>query len=93
LKKKEKNVFVHTAKCFKAKKSYCVFHIPKNNVLACILALITGLLKSREHWSKFQKQEKFYFVLSFSIRGMILHVIHILDIKFFFTLRRLDFAR
>ena len=82
---------MHTAKCLKAKKSYCVFHKKKKtNVLACILALITSLLKSREHWPKFQKQEKFYFVLSFSIRGMILHVIRILDIKFFFsTLERL----
>ena len=77
--------FVHTAKCLKAKKSYCVFHTQENNVLACILALITSLLKSREHWPNFQKQEKFYFVLSFSIRGMILHVIRILDIKFFFS--------
>jgi len=52
------------AKCLKAKKkSYCVFHTPKNNVLAYILALITSLLKSREHWPKFQKQQKFYFVL------------------------------
>jgi len=34
----------------------------KTNVLACILALITSLLKSREHWPKFQKQQKFYFV-------------------------------
>jgi hypothetical protein len=56
--KKEKNVFVHTAKCLKAKKSYCVFHTPKNNVLAYILALITSLLKSREHWPKFQKNNK-----------------------------------
>ena len=46
----EKNVYVHTTKCLKAKKkSYCVFHTPKNNVLACILTLITSLLKSREH--------------------------------------------
>jgi hypothetical protein len=60
--KKEKNIFVHTAKCLKAKKSYCVFHTPKNNVLACILALITNLLKSREHWLKFKKKQKFYFV-------------------------------
>jgi hypothetical protein len=61
--KKKKNIFVHTAKCLKAKKSYCVFfiHKKKNNVLACILALITSLLKSREHWPKFQKQQKFYF--------------------------------
>jgi len=50
------------AKCLKAKKYYCVFHTPKNNVLACILALITSLLKSREHWPKFQKQQKSYFV-------------------------------
>jgi hypothetical protein len=46
------------AKCLKAKKSYCVFHTPKNNVLACILALIPSLLKSREHWPKYQKQKK-----------------------------------
>jgi len=46
---------MHTAKCLKAKKSYCVFHTPKNNVLACIFALITSLLKSREHWTKLQK--------------------------------------
>ena len=62
IKKKEKNVFVYTAKCLKAKKSYCIFHTPKNNVLARILALITSLLKSREYWPKFQKQQKFYFV-------------------------------
>jgi hypothetical protein len=58
----KKKCFMHTAKCLKAKKSYCVFYAPKNNVLACILALITSLLKSREHWPKFQKQQKFYFV-------------------------------
>jgi len=61
-KKKKKNVFMHTVKCLKAKKSYCVFHTPKNNVFAYILALIINLLKSREHWPKFQKQQKFYFV-------------------------------
>jgi hypothetical protein len=44
-------------------KNHIVFFIhQKNNVLACILALITSLLKSREHWPKFQKQQKFYFV-------------------------------
>jgi len=59
---KKKNIFVQTAKCLKAKKSYCAFHTPKNNVLTCILALITSLLKSREHWPKFQKQQNFYFV-------------------------------
>ena len=84
--------FVHTAKCLKAKKSYCVFYTPKNNVLACILALITSLLKSREHWPKFQKNnKKFYFVLSFSIRGTILRVIRIPDIKSFSNVRAVRF--
>ena len=49
LKKRKKNVFVHTAKCLKSKKSYRIFYMSKNNILACILALITSLLKSREH--------------------------------------------
>ena len=35
-----------------------MFFIQKKNVLACILALITSLLKLREHWPKFQKQQK-----------------------------------
>jgi len=83
-KRKRKNVFVHTTKCLKAKKNHIVFfHTPKNNVLACILALITSLLKSREHWPKFQKQQKFDFVC-LSIWGTTLHVIYIPDINFFF---------
>jgi hypothetical protein len=53
---------MHTAKCLKAKKSYCVCHTPAKKVLACILALITSLLKSREYWPNFQKQQQFYFV-------------------------------
>ena len=75
--------FVHTAKCLKKKKSFCIFHTKKKiNVLACILALITSLLKSREYWPKFQKQTttKILFCLSFNIRGMTLYVIHIPDI-------------
>ena len=85
IKKKEKNVFVHTTKCLEAKKSSCVFHTPKNNVLACILVLITSLLKSREHWSKLQKQTKILFCLTFSFRGTTLHVMRIPNIKFFFS--------
>jgi len=58
---------MHTAKSLKAQKLILYFHTTnktskKNYVLACILALITSLLKSREHWPKFQKQQKFYFV-------------------------------
>jgi len=82
---------MHTAKCLKAKKSYCVFYAPKNNVLACILALITSLLKSREHWPKFQKTTKILFCLSFSIRGTILHIIRIPDIKSFSNVRTVRF--
>ena len=82
IKKREKNVFVHTAKCLKAKNSYCIFfiHQKKIYILACILALITSLLKSREYWPKFQKTTKILFCLSLSIRGMTLHVMHIPDI-------------
>jgi hypothetical protein len=44
---------MHTAKSLKAKKIILYFHttnktFKKNYVLACILALITSLLKSRE---------------------------------------------
>jgi len=80
----KKMFFVHTAKCLKAKKSYCVFHTPKNNVLACILALIINLLKSNRTLAKIPKTTKILFCLSFSIRGTTLHVIRILDIKFYF---------
>ena len=33
-------------------KYHIVFFMSKNNILACILALITSLLKSREYWPK-----------------------------------------
>jgi hypothetical protein len=80
----KRNVFLHTAKCLKAKKSYYVFHTPKNNVLACILALITSLLKVKRTLTKISKTTKILFCLSFSIRSTTLDVIHIPDIKFFF---------
>ena len=58
---------MHTAKCLKTKNSYCIFFIhQKKNVLACILALITSLLKSREHWPKFQKKKQKNFILFIS---------------------------
>ena len=61
---------------------YFSYKNKKNNVLACILALITSLLKSREYWPKFQKNNK-NFIL-FKIWGMTLYVIHIPDINYFF---------
>jgi len=55
-------------------KNHIVFfiHQKKNNVLSCILALITSLLKSREHWPKYQKQTKilFCFVLISGITNL-----------------------
>jgi len=57
---------MHTAKSLKEKiTSY--FHTTKktskkNYVLACILALITSLLKSRELGQYFKKIQKNYFV-------------------------------
>ena len=53
----------------------------KNNILACILASITSLLKSREHWPKSQKQQKYYFVLILVSGIMNLYVNRIPDIK------------
>jgi hypothetical protein len=60
--KKKKKMFLCTRPSVSKLKNHSVFYTPKNNVLACILTLITSLLKSREHWPKFQKQQKFYFV-------------------------------
>jgi len=58
---------MHTAKSLKKiKKSYCIFiqqrKFQKKYVLACILALITSLLKSRELDQYFKNSKKFYFV-------------------------------
>jgi len=78
---KKKKLFLSIRPSVSKLKNHIVFfHTPKNNVLACILALITSLLKSREHWPKFQKTTKNLFCLSLSIRGMTLHVMRIPDI-------------
>jgi hypothetical protein len=75
---------VYTVKCLKAKKSYCVFHTPKKNVLACILALIPSLLKSREHWPKYKKKKKLFCVVLVSgISNLYVKCIH--DIKEVFS--------
>jgi hypothetical protein len=75
---------MHTAKSLKNKiTSY--FHTTKKtskkkNVLACILALITRLLKSREIGQYFKNSKKIYFV--FLISGIInLYVKRTSDIK------------
>ena len=62
---------------------YFSYKNKKNNVLACILALITSLLKSREYWPKFQKiTTKILFL--FKIWAMSLYVIHIPDINYYY---------
>ena len=77
---------MHTAKCLKSKKSYRIFHMSKNNILVCILALITSLLKSREPWPKSQKQQNILFWLILVSGIMNLYVNRIPNIKkiFFF---------
>jgi L-fucose mutarotase/ribose pyranase (RbsD/FucU family) len=80
---------VHSAKCLRAKKLYCVFHTSKNNVLACILVLISNLLKSIEHWPKYQKQKKIFCVVLVS-GIMNLYVKCIPDIKKVFSFDNIE---
>jgi hypothetical protein len=61
---------MHTAKSLEAKKTYCIFTQQRKlqkYVLACILALITSLLKALRTRPIFYKKSKKYFVC-FSIR-------------------------
>ena len=61
-------------------------YVKKNNILACILALITSLLKSREHWPKSQKkQQNILFCLILVSGIMNLYVNRIPDIKKIFS--------
>jgi hypothetical protein len=60
---------MHTAKSLKAKKIILYFYtkkIKKKNVLACILALITNLLKSWELGKYFKNSQKII-LFSFNI--------------------------
>ena len=80
---------MHTANSLKAKKIISCFHITKKTfkkyILACILALITNLLKSRELDQYFKKIQKiFCFVLMSEI--MNLYVKRIPDIQKIFLL-------
>jgi hypothetical protein len=66
---------MHTAKSVKAKKLMLYFFIQQRKIqkiyiiLACILALITSLLKSWELWPIFQKIKKnIYFFLCLGLR-------------------------
>jgi len=79
---------MYTAKSLKA-KNHIVFSDNKENfkkyVLACILALITSLLKSREFGQYFKNSKKiFCFILVSGITN--LYVKYIPDIKKVFLL-------
>ena len=79
---------MYTAKSLKA-KNHIVFSDNKENfkkyVLACILALITSLLKSREFGQYFKNSKKiFCFILVLGITN--LYVKYIPDIKKVFLL-------
>jgi hypothetical protein len=67
----------------KLKKNHIVFSYNKENfkqyILACILALVTTLLKSRELGQYFKKNSNFFFVLMFRITN--LYIKRIPDIK------------
>jgi hypothetical protein len=56
---------MHTAKSLKNKKNFVSSYIKtkiQKYILACILALITSLLKSRELGQYFKNSKKNYFV-------------------------------
>jgi len=89
---------MHTTKS--QRKNHIIFSYKKENffkkiILACILALITSLLKSRELGQYFKKNPKkfLYFLLISGIAN--LYVKRTPDIKkvvFFFTLEWLGFT-
>jgi hypothetical protein len=61
---------MHTVKSLKAKEPYCIFiqqrKLQKKNVLSCILALISNLLKLREfsqYFENFKKNILFCFII------------------------------
>jgi hypothetical protein len=60
--KKKKKILLHTAMCLKAKKSYCVFHTPKNNVLACNFDFNNQFIKVKRTLDKISKTTKKNFV-------------------------------
>jgi len=89
---KKKNIFVHTAKCLKAKKSYCVFHTKKKKqCFSMHFGFDNQFIRVKRTLAKISKTTKKLFFLSFSIRGTILHVIHIPDIKCFSNVRTVRF--
>jgi hypothetical protein len=91
--KKEKNVFVLRPSVSKLKKNHIVFSYTKKQCFNMHFGFNNQFIKVKRTLTKILKTTKILFCLSFSIRGTTLHVIRILDIKFFFqTLERLGFT-
>ena len=76
---------MHTIKCLKAKKSYCIFYTPKNNVLACIFYFNNLFIEVKRTLAKISKTKKklFYVILVSGITN--LYIKHIPDIKKVFS--------
>ena len=79
-KKKKKNVFVHTAKCLKAKNLCCIFSYTKTKCFSMHFGFNNPFIKVKRILANISKTTKILFCLSLSIRGMTLHVMHIPDI-------------
>jgi hypothetical protein len=56
--KKEKNVFVYTAKCLKAKKSYCVFSYTKKQCFNMHFGFNNQFIKVKRTLAKISKNNK-----------------------------------
>jgi hypothetical protein len=69
----------------KLKKSYCVFHTPEKKYFNMHFGYNNHFIKVKGTLAKISKTTKILFCLSFSIRGMTLHIICIPDIKLFFS--------
>jgi hypothetical protein len=85
---------VHTAKCLKAKKYYCVFSYTKKQCFSMHFGFNNQFIKVKRTLAKISKTIKILFCLSFSIRDTTLHVICFLNIKFYFfsDVERLGFT-
>ena len=79
IKKREKNVFVHTAKCLKAKRNHIVFFIQKKKqCFSMHFGFNNQFIKVKRILAKISKKTtKILFYLSLSILGMTLHVMYI----------------
>jgi len=84
---------MHTAKSLKAQKLILYFHTTnktskKKLCFSMHFGFNNKFIKVKRTLAKISKTTKILFCLSFSIRGTILHVICISDIKFIYFFQR-----